>query len=71
MSSNKAYKRAYESLGEERVQYVPRDRIAKEESATSRSSRDKKAKTQGTAAVEQYWDTRVDESWSKIPGFFE
>jgi hypothetical protein len=61
MSTNK-YRQAYASLGEERVQV-----ITKGQAVDKRTLAEIK---RGVKFVDTYWDTRFDESWSRMPGYF-
>ncbi len=63
-----AYREAYSKLGEERVQAVNKEKMV-----DTRSEYEKKRDTRMgrlNNPEEQYWAPRVDQNWSKTPGYF-
>ena len=62
------YKQAYAKLGEERVQV-----LSKEKMVDTRSPQEIKRDTRMGRVnnpEEQFWASRVDQNWSKTPGYF-
>eukprot|EP00600_Ochromonadales_sp_CCMP1393_P002111 CAMPEP_0174983034 /NCGR_PEP_ID=MMETSP0004_2-20121128/16887_1 /TAXON_ID=420556 /ORGANISM="Ochromonas sp., Strain CCMP1393" /LENGTH=1782 /DNA_ID=CAMNT_0016235177 /DNA_START=1 /DNA_END=5349 /DNA_ORIENTATION=+ len=66
MASTK-YSRAYAKLGEERVQVIDRELMV-DNRTNVQILRDAKAGRKFHAAT-SYWATRIDENWSKMPGY--
>jgi hypothetical protein len=63
-----AYKAAYSKLGEERVQYVNKEKL-KDTRSEFEKKRDKRM-GRLNSPEEQFWSSRVDHNWSKTPGYF-
>lgn len=62
------YKQAYARLGEERVQVVDKEKLV--ETRTPLEIKRDNRMGRLNNPVEQFWASRVDQNWSKTPGFF-
>lgn len=62
------YRQAYAKLGEERVQQVDKEKLVDNRTPIE-IKRDNRMGRLNTP-VEQFWSSRVDQNWSKTPGYF-
>lgn len=62
------YKQAYSKLGEERVQFVDKEKLT--DNRTPKEIQRDNRRGLLNNAVEQFWSSRVDQNWSKSPGYF-
>eukprot|EP00598_Pedospumella_elongata_P005679 CAMPEP_0184977194 /NCGR_PEP_ID=MMETSP1098-20130426/7922_1 /TAXON_ID=89044 /ORGANISM="Spumella elongata, Strain CCAP 955/1" /LENGTH=1647 /DNA_ID=CAMNT_0027500153 /DNA_START=145 /DNA_END=5088 /DNA_ORIENTATION=- len=62
------YKQAYAKLGEERVQFVDKEKLT--DNRTKKEIERDNRRGLLNNAVEQFWASRVDQNWSKSPGYF-
>jgi hypothetical protein len=61
------YKQAYAKLGEERVQVMHKELVVDTRTQLEIRRDTKRGRTFDPNDV--YWQTRIDENWSKIPGY--